>query len=130
MNKVKSNQLETDPKIPLKQLNFKVSEDFYWKLKNFATTKRCKMVDVLERAFNFYQNQEKIINEINTYRQTIPRIEQQMQPLQGNMSLLELRLKTNDLTPEFFNKIGLTTTYQVLKGSLEECLRIGKGLSS
>lgn len=108
----------------LKQLNFKVSSEFYWKLKNFATLKRCKMSEVLEKAFEFYQKREVIISEINLYRQTIPAIEQQMQPLKGNMSWKELEARMKDLTPACFNKIGLVNTYQVVKESLGECLRL------
>jgi len=35
----------------------------------------------------------------------------------------------NDLKPEFFNQIGLTITYQVLKESLNECLRLEKSIN-
>jgi hypothetical protein len=112
--------------LKIKQLNFKVSSDFYWKLKNFATLKRCKMSEVLEKAFEFYQKREKIIQEINAYRQTIPAIEQQTQFLQGNMSWSELERRMKNLTPVYFNKIGLTNTYQVVKESLSECLRLEK----
>jgi len=35
----------------IKQLNFKVQEDFYWELKNAAGKQRCKMVEVLEKAW-------------------------------------------------------------------------------
>ena len=107
----------------IKQLNFKVQEDFYWKLKNFASSKRLKMGEVLEKAFKFYEKREAIINELNTYRQTIPTIEQQMQTFQGKMNWLELRLKTNNLNPTYFNKIGLVITYQILKDALEVLLR-------
>ena len=110
----------------IKQLNFKVPEDFYWKLKNFASTKRLKMGEVLEKAFKFYEKREAIINEINTYRQTISAIEQQIQPFQGNMSWAELELRMNNLSPELFNRIGLIITYQTLKEVLRECLRLGK----
>jgi len=81
------------------------------------------MLEVLEKAFNFYQKRETIINEINNYRQTIPAIEQQMQTFQGKMSLLELRLKINNLNPVLFQRAGLTKTYQTLKDALEELLR-------
>ena len=110
----------------IKQLNFKVQEDFYWKLKNFASSKRLKMGEVLEKAFKFYEKREAIINELNTYRQTIPTIEQQMQTFQGKMNWLELRLKTNNLNPTYFNKIGLVITYQALKETLEEFLKLGR----
>jgi len=110
----------------IKQLNFKVPEDFYWKLKNFATIKRCKMLEVLEKAFKFYEKREAIISEINTYRQTILAIEEQMQSFQGSMNWKELELKTNNLNPTLFNKIGLIITYQTLKETLEEFLWILK----
>ena len=113
----------TQPTNQIKQLNFKVQEDFYWKLKNFASSKRLKMGEVLEKAFKFYEKREAIINELNTYRQTIPTIEKQMQTFQGNMSWLELRLKANNLNPTYFNKIGLVITYQILKDALEVLLR-------
>ena len=44
------------------------------------------MVEILEKAFKFYQKREQILNEINTYRQTIPAIEKQMQTFQGKMN--------------------------------------------
>lgn len=81
------------------------------------------MAEVLERAFKFYEQREAVINEINIYRQTIPAIEQQTQTFQGKMSLLELRLKINNLNPVLFQRVGLTNTYQTLKDALEELLR-------
>ena len=84
---------QNPPKPKIKQLNFKVQEDFYWKLKNFASSKRIKMLEVLEKAFKFYEKREQIINEINTYRQTIQKIEEQMQFFQGKMNWKELELK-------------------------------------
>jgi len=47
---------------PLKQLNFKVSADFYWKLKDTAGKQRLKMIEVLEKAWKFYEQREQIIN--------------------------------------------------------------------
>jgi len=44
------------------------------------------MLEVLEKAFKFYEQRGKIINEINTYRQTIPAIEKQMQTFKGKMN--------------------------------------------
>ena len=41
-----------------KQLNFKVREEFYWKLKNRAVEEKCMLVEVLEKAFEEYNNQE------------------------------------------------------------------------
>jgi hypothetical protein len=64
--------------------------------------------------------------KLNTYQQTIQTIERQMQPFLGSMSLMELEAKINFLTSIYFNKIGLNTTYQVLKESLDECLRLEK----
>ena len=112
---------------PLKQLNFKVSADFYWKLKDTAGKQRLKMIEVLEKAWKFYEQREQIINEINICRQTIPIIEKQMQPFQGKLSWAELESRLNNLDPVSFNKIGLATTYRILRGSLEESLRLWKG---
>lgn len=84
------------------------------------------MAEVLEKAFKFYQKREAMINEINTYRQTIQSIEKQMQTFQGKMSRLELRLKINNLNPALFQKIGLVITYQILREILEEYLRLSK----
>jgi uncharacterized coiled-coil DUF342 family protein len=81
------------------------------------------MSELFEKSFQFYQKRETIISEINTYRQTIQSIEKQMQTFQGKMSLLELRLKTNNLNPVLFQKIGLVITYQILREVLEELLR-------
>jgi hypothetical protein len=67
-----------------------------------------------------------LTHKLNTYQQTIPTIEKQMQPLLGSMSLMELEAKINFLTSTYFNKIGLTTTYEVLRESLSECLRLEK----
>ena len=106
----------------IKQLNFKVHPDFYWQLKNFASSKRLKMSEALEKAFQFYQKREQIINELNTYRQTIPAIEQQMQTFQGKMNWKELKAKVNNLNPTSFNKIGLVITHQILKETLEQFL--------
>ena len=113
----------TQPTNQTKQLNFKVSEDFYWKLKNFVSSKRIKMLEVLEKAFNFYQKREAMVNEINLYRQTVPAIEQQMQTFQGKMNLEEFRSKINNLNFIPFNKIGLIITYEILREVLEELLR-------
>jgi len=43
------------------------------------------MGEVLEKAFKFYEKREAIINELNTYRQTIPAIEKQMQSFKGKI---------------------------------------------
>lgn len=115
------------PKNPLKQLNFKVHPDFYWKLKNFASTKRLKMSEVFEKSFEFYQQRETVVNDkINLYQQNIQAIENQLKPFLSNMSLMELALRINKLSPKQFNKIGLTATFQVLKGSLSDWFRLEK----
>jgi hypothetical protein len=84
------------------------------------------MAELFEKSFEFYQKREAIINEINTYRQTIPAIEQQLKPFLVNMSLMELAMRINNLTPELFNKVGLTTTHQVLKETLSEWFNLEK----
>jgi hypothetical protein len=81
------------------------------------------MLEVLEKAFNFYQKREAMVNEINLYRQTVPAIEQQMQTFQGKMNLEEFRSKINNLNFIPFNKIGLIITYEILREVLEELLR-------
>jgi len=86
------------------------------------------MAEVLESAFKFYEQRERIISEINTYRQTIPAIESQMQSLQGNVNWQELEAKVNNLTPTYFKQIGLNITYQTLKETLEELLKAGERL--
>ena len=84
------------------------------------------MVEVLEKAFEFYNKREQEINKLNTYQQTIQAIERQMQNFQGKMNAKELESRTNKLTPELFNKIDLVMTYRILRGTLEECLRCWK----
>jgi len=42
-----------------KQLNFKVREEFYWKLKNIAVAERCMMVEVLKKAFETYEREKQ-----------------------------------------------------------------------
>ena len=42
-----------------KPLNFKVSEKFYWELKNLALRKKCLMVEILEKAVANYQKNDK-----------------------------------------------------------------------
>jgi len=118
MNKIKANQL--------KQLNFKVQEDFYWELKNTAGKQRCKMVEVLEKAWKLYQKREQEINEINVYQQNIQAIEKQMRTFQGKIDSKELELRINNLNPDYFDKIGLVIAYRILRGALEQCLRYWK----
>lgn len=78
------------------------------------------MAELFEKSFNLYQQKAQ---EINNYQQTIQAIEKQMQTFQGKMNSKELESRTNNLTPELFNKIGLIITYRILRGTLEECLR-------
>ncbi len=113
---------------PLKQLNFKVQEDFYWELKNTAGKQRCKMIEILEKAWKLYQKREQEINEINVYQQNIQAIEKQMRTFQGKIDSKELELRINNLNPIYFDKIGLVITYRILRGALEECLRCWKGV--
>lgn len=42
-----------------KQLNFKVREEFYWKLKNRALAEKCLMVEILEKALEVYEKGKK-----------------------------------------------------------------------
>ncbi|CAG8678188.1 10704_t:CDS:1, partial [Ambispora gerdemannii] len=42
-----------------KQLNFKVREEFYWKLKNMAVEEKCMMVEVLEKSLEGYEKARK-----------------------------------------------------------------------
>ncbi|MCE8169282.1 MAG: hypothetical protein I3273_04125 [Candidatus Moeniiplasma glomeromycotorum] len=42
-----------------KQLNFKVKEDFYWKLKNLAVKEKCLMVEILEKSLESYEREKK-----------------------------------------------------------------------
>lgn len=44
----------------VKQLNFKVREEFYWQLKNRAMEERCMMVEVLERSFAEYEREKQV----------------------------------------------------------------------
>lgn len=76
------------------------------------------------KAFLSNQTLPQIVSRLKTYQQTIQTIEKQIQPFQGNMSWLELKAKTDNLNPTYFNKIGLITTYQILKETLEEFLWI------
>ena len=43
----------------VKQLNFKVREEFYWKLKNRAVEEKCLMVEVLEKSLECYEREKK-----------------------------------------------------------------------
>ena len=42
-----------------KQLNFKVREEFYWKLKNLAVEEKCLMVEILEKSLKEYEKSKK-----------------------------------------------------------------------
>jgi hypothetical protein len=56
-----------------KQLNFKVREEFYWQLKNRAVEEKCMLVEVLERAFEEYEQkkQAKSGKKLKKYVETI-----------------------------------------------------------
>jgi hypothetical protein len=43
----------------IKQLNFKVKEEFYWQLKNRAMEERCMMVEILEKSLESYEREKK-----------------------------------------------------------------------
>jgi hypothetical protein len=43
----------------IKQLNFKVREEFYWQLKNRAVEEKCMMVEILEKALESYEREKK-----------------------------------------------------------------------
>lgn len=57
-----------------KQLNFKVREEFYWKLKNMAVEEKCLMVEVLEKSLESYEREKEIKaeKELEKYRKIIP----------------------------------------------------------
>ena len=42
-----------------KQLNFKVREEFYWKLKKMSVEEKCLMVEILEKSFEEYEKKKK-----------------------------------------------------------------------
>jgi len=46
-----------------KQLNFKVREDFYWKLKNRAVEEKCLMVEILEKSLGSYEREKQTRSE-------------------------------------------------------------------
>jgi len=81
------------------------------------------MVDVLEKAFDFYEKREKSVNEFNISRQNIQTIEEQMKAFQGKITREELKSGIKNLNPVLFQKIGLVITYSILKGALEDILR-------
>lgn len=84
------------------------------------------MAELFEKSFEFYQKRETLAKELNNYQQSIPLIEQQLKPFLGSMSLMELETGINNLTPEYFNKVGLVITYEAIKGALGECLRLAR----
>lgn len=43
----------------IKQLNFKVREEFYWNLKNIAVEEKCMMVEVLEKSLESYEREKE-----------------------------------------------------------------------
>ena len=49
--------------IRTKPLNFKVSEEFYWQLKDLALKERSLMVEVVERAIADYQKREAKVDK-------------------------------------------------------------------
>jgi len=41
-----------------KQLNFKVREEFYWRLKNMAVKEKCLLVEILEASLESYEKKK------------------------------------------------------------------------
>jgi hypothetical protein len=86
-----------------KQLNFKVREEFYWQLKNRAMEERCMMVEVLEKAFEEYEEtkQEKGLEK---YRKII-----QPKPKKPQKKLVPYRLECfgcDNCGDEYYNEIA------------------------
>lgn len=59
-------------------------------------------------------------DKVNAYRQGVQNIERQMQLFQGSISWDWLDIRTQSLSPEIFNKIGLAITCEVLREILEQ----------
>ena len=43
----------------VKSLGFKVSEEFFWELKQLALQEKCLMVEIIEKAVDNYKKDEK-----------------------------------------------------------------------
>lgn len=108
----------------IKQFNTSVSEEWLERLKKIAYEERLRYVEVLERALESYENQRK--SKPSNLHQTLKNIEKQVQPLQGQISWKELELRINSLNPALFKQVGLPITYEVLKETLQEFLRLGR----
>lgn len=108
----------------VKQFNTSVSEKWLERLKEIAYEERLRYVEVLEKALESYENQRS--NKTSNLQQTLKNIEKQVQSLQGQMSWEELELRINNLKPNLFNRVGLSITYEVLKETLQEFLRLGR----
>ena len=52
------SRLTNKVNIRTKPLNFKVSEEFYWQLKDLAVKEKKLMVEIVERAIADYQKRE------------------------------------------------------------------------
>ena len=48
--------------IRTKSLNFKVSEEFYWQLKEISLKEKSLMVEVIEKSLEFYQQRHSKVN--------------------------------------------------------------------
>ena len=94
------------------------------KLKAISYEERLKYVEVLEKALESYENQRK--SKPSNLHQTLKNIEKQIQPLQGQISWKELELRINNLKPTLFKQVSLPITYEVLKETLQEFLRLGR----
>jgi hypothetical protein len=59
----------------VRQLNFKVREEFYWKLKNMAVEEKCLMVEVLEKSLESYEREKQVHSdkELEKYVKVIER---------------------------------------------------------
>ena len=55
LSEVRFNLLSTIFKNKPLPFNFKVSEEFYWQLKDLAVKKKCLMVEIIEKSLEFYQ---------------------------------------------------------------------------
>ena len=48
-----------EPSKRVKPIGFKVSEEFFWELKQLALQEKCLMVEIIEKAVDDYKNKKK-----------------------------------------------------------------------
>ena len=48
-----------EPNKRVKSIGFKVSEEFFWELKELALQEKCLMVEIIEKAVEGYKNKKK-----------------------------------------------------------------------